>query len=394
MKKEKHNKVIYKLVNSNWGNEEVNSMQNVIKSGFFTMGKNVDIFQKSFAKYHKMKFGIMVNSGSSANLLGIASLFFKKKNPLKPGDEVIVPALSWSTSYFPLLQYGLKVKFIDIDLKTLNINLDSLKKNITKKTKLILNVNILGNPSDLYDIQEICKKKKIYLFEDNCESLDAELKKKKAGTFGILNSSSFFFSHHINTMEGGMLLTNDEEIANICYSMRAHGWTRDLINSKIKRNKNLIEMYDFIYPGYNLRPLELSAACGIEQLKKLPNMTKKRRENLKYFEKLFKHDDRFIIQEQNGKSSSFCFPIIQNKEFKPNRERLFKSLKKEGIEFRMVTGGCFTRHKVIKYFKDAIKVDNLKNANYVHDYGFFVGNYPSNLSKNLDLLKNILDKNF
>ena len=161
MKKEKHNKVIYKLVNSNWGNEEVNSMQNVIKSGFFTMGKNVDIFQKSFAKYHKMKFGIMVNSGSSANLLGIASLFFKKKNPLKPGDEVIVPALSWSTSYFPLLQYGLKVKFIDIDLKTLNINLDSLKKNITKKTKLILNVNILGNPSDLYDIQEICKKKNL-----------------------------------------------------------------------------------------------------------------------------------------------------------------------------------------------------------------------------------------
>ena len=194
-------------------------------------------------------------------------------------------------------------------------------------------------------------------------------------------------------MEGGMILTDSEELANICFSLRAHGWTRDLINKK--KTKHLVEMYDFIYPGYNVRPLELSAACGIVQLKKLRKMTNIRRKNLKYFENLFKNDDRFIIQNENGKSSSFSFPIILNKRFKPDREKIFKALKKNGIEFRIITGGCFTRHKVIKFFDVKKDINSkLPNANYAHDYGFFVGNYPKDLSKQLDLLRSVLNENF
>ena len=139
-----------------------------------------------------MKHGVMVNSGSSANLIGIGSLFFKKKNPLKKGDEVIVPAISWSTTYSPLQQYGLKLKFIDVDPNTVNIDFAKIEKAITKRTKMILVVNILGNPCHLSEIKKICKKKNIYLMEDNCESLGAKYKNKFTGTFGDINTMSFF----------------------------------------------------------------------------------------------------------------------------------------------------------------------------------------------------------
>ena len=381
----------YKLTDSCWGIEEFQSLQKVIESENFTMGNKVKEFESKFAKYHGKNHGIMVNSGSSANLLSIASLFFKKKNPLKKGDEVIVPALSWSTSYFPLQQYGLKCKFIDINIDTLNVDFEVLKKSITEKTKLILAVNILGNPCELHKIKQICNEKKIYLFQDNCESLDAEIKGKKAGTFGDVSSFSFFYSHHINTMEGGMILTDSKEIANLCYSMRSHGWTRNLIDISKKRRKNIIELYDFIYPGYNIRPLEFSAACGLEQIKKLPKMTQIRRKNLKFFNQIFCDDPRFMIQKEIGNSSSFSFPIILKKKYKLYREKLFRALTNSGIEFRMVAGGCFTRHKVYKFFDSPTVPPSLVNANYVHDNGFCVGNYAKDLSTSLKYLKHILD---
>ena len=382
----------YKLTNSCWGKEEIKSLQNVINSGNFTLGKKVRQFETEFANYHKKKYAIMVNSGSSANLAAVAALFFKKNNPLKKGDEVIVPALSWSTSYFPLQQYGLKCKFIDINKDSLNIDVDQMKKAITKKTKLIMAVNILGNPCEIQEIKKICKQKNIYLFEDNCESLDAEVNGKKAGTFGEIGTFSFFYSHHINAMEGGMIITDSKEIANLCLSIRAHGWTRHSFNTSVQKKNNLIEIYDFIYPGYNLKPLELSAACGLEQLRKLPKMTETRRQNLKFFEELFGNDKRFIIQKQHGKSSSFSFPIILKKESRFTRNKILKALKKSGIEYRMITGGCFTRHKVIKFFKNTEIYGSLENANYAHDWGFCVGNQPNDISTELKYLKKVLDE--
>ena len=384
----------YNLTYSTWGKSEIRAVKKVISSGHFTMGKNVKNFENKFSRYFGKKYGVMVNSGSSANLVSIASLFYKKINPLKAGDEVLVPSISWSTTYFPLQQYGLKLKFIDVDPKTLNIDIESVKKNISKKTKLILVVSILGNPAELPELKKICNKRKIYLMEDNCESMDAEIKGKKTGTFGITNTFSFFYSHHISTMEGGIVLTDNTEIYHIILALRAHGWTRNIPRRnkifKIKKS-SFYEDYRFILPGYNLRPLEISAAAGIEQLKKLPAMTKQRRRNWKHFQTLFKNDEKFTIQEENGKTSSFCFTLILKPQYKHMKKKIFESLRKNKIGFRMITGGCILKHDVAKFLKFS-KGSSLKNAFYAHENGFFVGNSSKNLSKEITLLKKTLNK--
>ena len=208
-------KLNYPLTFSSWDHKEILEIQKVIKSGQFTYASEVKNFEKKYAQFFKMKHAIMVNSGSSANLVSIASLFFKKKRPLKKGDEVIVPAISWSTTYSPLQQYGLKLKFVDVDFDTLNIDTEKLKKAISKKTKLIVLVSILGNPCNIYEIAKICKDRKIFLMEDNCESLGAKYKNKYTGTSGDINTMSFFYSHHISAIEGGMVTTNNDELADL-----------------------------------------------------------------------------------------------------------------------------------------------------------------------------------
>lgn len=386
--------MFYELADSSWGNEEVAAMQKVIDSGFFSMGPKVKEFEQAFADYHGKKYGVMVNSGSSANLVAVASLFFKKDNPLKPGDEVIVPAVSWSTSYYPLQQYGLKLRFVDVELDSINMDVSVLESAITPKTRMIMGVSILGNPAKLDAIQEFAKAHDLYFMEDNCESLDAELNGQKAGTFGLVNTFSFFFSHHISTMEGGMILTDDEEVFHLMKAIRNHGWTRDLpADSPIyeKREDDFFEAYRFIVPGYNVRPGELNAVIGLEQLKKLPEMTSMRRANLSLFQSLFANDDRFIIQTELGNSSAFCFPIILNPEKNIDRQRVMKALKEADIGFRIITGGNFLRHDVIKYF-DYSTYGDMSNADLVHDHGFFVGNHPKDLSEQLYRLKSVLDE--
>ncbi len=380
-----------KLVSDSWDHKEKQAIKNVIYKGRYTMGPYVSKFEKLFSKKFKRKYSIMVNSGSSANLLSIASLFYKKKNPLRPGDEVIVPALAWSTTYFPLKQYNLKIRLCDIDLETLNYDIKDLKKKITNKTKLIVGVSILGNPAKLDILKKICNKKKIYLFEDNCESLGAKIKNKLTGTFGELSTSSFFFSHHISTIEGGMITTNNKELYDICKSLRAHGWTRDLENSTIfkKNNDEFYENYRFILPGYNVRPQEINGAIGIEQIKKFEKMILIRKKNAKTFKSLFENDDRFIIQKETGSSSWFAFTMIVNPK-KIDRLQIFKKFKKNKIDFRMITGGNIASHDVIKYLNISKNDLNLPNANYVHKNGFFIGNHPRLIEKELIFLKQIL----
>jgi CDP-6-deoxy-D-xylo-4-hexulose-3-dehydrase len=184
----------FPLAAPTWGKEELQAMHRVIDSGIYTMGKNVAEFETEFAKYTDSKHCVMVNSGSSANLLMVAALFYTKDSPLKRGDEVIVPAVSWSTTYFPLYQYGLKLKFVDIDLETLNYDLDSLNEAVTPDTRLIMAVNLLGNPNDFNSIHNIINGLDILVIEDNCESMGASINGKQAGTFGIMGSFSTFFS--------------------------------------------------------------------------------------------------------------------------------------------------------------------------------------------------------
>ncbi|MGE3535569.1 MAG: DegT/DnrJ/EryC1/StrS family aminotransferase, partial [Parachlamydiales bacterium] len=331
----------YELASITWDEEEYKAINRVIKKGMFTMGENVRRFEEDFAQKFGSKYAVMSNSGSSANLIAIAAFCYKKGNPLQPGDEVIVPAISWSTTFYPLMQYGLKLRFVDVELDTLNMDVSQLEAALTPKTKMVVGVSILGNPCGLDVMRQFCDKHNLYFFEDNCESMGAFLNGKSCGTFGDIGTFSTFFSHHISTMEGGVSITDDEELYHLMLAIRSHGWTRHLppeTNIYEKKDDDFYEAYRFIVPGYNVRPLELSGAIGIEQLKKLDNLVKIRRENAETWVSLFGNDERFIIQKENGISSWFSFTVILNPELGLDKQKIFQTLKKEGIQFRIITG--------------------------------------------------------
>lgn len=386
------NTPIYPLTYSTWGQEEIDAIQKVVQGGFFTMSTQVARFEKDFAAKFGSQYAVMVNSGSSANLVGVAALFFKKERPLQAGDEVIVPSISWATTYYPLQQYGLKLRFVDVNLETLNFDETQLEKALTPKTRMVVAVSILGNPCALDVMRSFCDKHGLYLFEDNCESMGASLNGKQCGTFGDIGTFSTFFSHHISTMEGGVIVTDDEEMYQLCVALRAHGWTRNLPADNLvcpRKGDDFYEAYRFVLPGYNVRPIEMSGAIGIEQLKKLDRMVEDRRNNAKHFKELFYGDERFITQREHGKSSWFSFTMILNPELRLDRARIMESMKKNGIEYRIITGGNFLRHDVIRHF-DYTTVGEIKNANIAHDHGFFVGNFPRDGRREIDHLHKVL----
>ncbi len=370
----------FPLAITTWGEEEQVAMQRVIASGQFTMGANVQAFERDFASYVGSKYCVMVNSGSSANLLMVASLHYSRNErlKLKRGDEVIVPAVSWSTTYYPLYQYGLKIKFVDIDLQTLNYDLDQLQLAVTEKTRMILAVNLLGNPNDFARIAEIISGRDIVLMEDNCESLGAKYHGKQAGTFGVMGSYSSFFSHHISTMEGGLIVTEDEELYHILMSLRAHGWTRNLPKYNLvcgeKRDEPFDESFRFVLPGYNVRPLELQGALGVEQLKRLSGMVYERRKNGKLLQETLNDHPDILIQKEIGESSWFGFSLVIRPGSKLTRKGLLKKLNELGFECRPIVAGNFAKNEVVKYF-DSEVFGTLRNAEHIDLNGLFIGNH-------------------
>jgi CDP-6-deoxy-D-xylo-4-hexulose-3-dehydrase len=385
--------MFYDLASSSWGPEEVAAIQRVVDSGRYTMGEHVARFEQAFAEKFGVRHALMTGSGSSANLVGIAALCHAGKRPLQRGDEVIVPSISWATTYYPLQQYGLKLRFLDIELDTLNMDVSRLEEALTPRTRMVVAVSILGNPCALDRIRAFCDRHGLIFFEDNCESMGASLAGKPAGSFGDIGTFSTFYSHHISTMEGGVLVTGDTELYHVARAMRAHGWTRDVPEGSAiyeKRADDFAEAYRFILPGYNARPLELAGAIGIEQLKKLDAMIETRRRNAALFQRLFDGDQRFIIQRENGRSSWFCFTVILSPALRVDRARVMAHLKKADIGYRMITGGNFLRHDVIRYF-DYDRVGEIKNADLAHDRGFFVGNHPLDLTPQIERLREVLD---
>jgi CDP-6-deoxy-D-xylo-4-hexulose-3-dehydrase len=384
----------YELSSTSWGPEEVDALQRVIRSGCYTMGEQVRLFEEAFAVKFGMKHAVMMNSGSSANLVGVAALAYRAKQPLQRGDEVIVPAISWATTFHPLQQYGLRLRFVDVELETLNMDVSKLEAALTPRTRMLVAVNILGNPASLDVMRAFCDKHGLILFEDNCESMGASLNGKLCGTFGDVNTFSTFFSHHISTMEGGLLVTNDTEIDHLARAIRNHGWARDLPSGSAlgtRHDDPFFEAYRFVVPGYNVRPLEMCGAVGLEQLKKLDRMIAIRRANAAHFVKLFKDDRRFIIQRENGSSSWFSFTIILNPALGLDRAKVMAAMREAEIEFRMITGGCFPQHQAIKYFDYEI-AGGIENAAIAHNRGFFVGNHPHDLTAEISGLRRVLDK--
>ena len=284
----------------------------------------------------------------------------------------------------------------DIDRDTLNINLDELKNAITDKTKLILVVNLLGNPNDFNAIKTLIGDKNITLLEDNCESLGATFCGKQAGTFGLMGTFSSFYSHHIATMEGGCILTDDEEMYHILLCIRAHGWTRNLpknnLVSGIKSDDPFMESFKFVLPGYNVRPLEMSGAIGIEQLKKLPNFINQRRKNAEYFVELFSEHPFLQIQKETGSSSWFGFSLILRDESPISRSDLTKILVENKIECRpIVTGNFLKNREVLEYFDYEIH-GSMVNASYIDQNGLFIGNHHVDISQEIDWLHSSICK--
>lgn len=384
---------VYPLASSSWDDEELSAMQEVIDSGQFTMGERVADFEQNFAKYVGTKYCIMVNSGSSANLLMVATLFYSKRYKLKKGDEVIVPAVSWPTTYYPLFQYGLRLKFVDIDRETLNYDLNQLESAITDQTRAIFIVNLLGNPNDFDKIRTIIGNREILLLEDNCESLGAEFNGQQAGTFGLMGSYSSFFSHHMSTMEGGMVVTDDEELCHILLSLRSHGWTRHLPKHNrvcgTKGDDPFEESFRFVLPGYNLRPLELSGAVGCKQVKKLPGFMRIRRENAERFRELMQSFPQFRIQKETGNSSWFGFSLVIQDDAGFSRKQLVESLTRHGIECRPIVAGNFAKNEVVGLFDHSIHGE-LRAANDIDRNGLFIGNHHYRLDKEFSALRTAL----
>jgi CDP-6-deoxy-D-xylo-4-hexulose-3-dehydrase len=386
--------IAYPLASTTWDQAEYAALARVIDSGRFTMGKEVLEFEQFFAEFIGTKHAVMFNSGSSANLGLIAAARYMKNPIFKPGDEVIVPAVSWSTTYYPIHQQELVLSFVDIDIETLNLDLSKVNDAITPKTRAILAVNLLGNPCDLIALKGLADENGLVLLEDNCESLGAKQADQYSGTFGLGGTFSTFFSHHISTMEGGLVATNDSTLDETMRSIRAHGWTRDLAPKNSVHDKSGDEwddLFRFVLPGFNLRPLEMEGALGKTQLSKLNSFVRQRRQNAEY---LLGFQERFPsiqLQREIGESSWFGFSLILNNNLSGRRKDLISQLDNAGIQSRPIVAGNFARNPVMKHLRH-VELPELPKADKAHFDGLFVGNHHYPMQSQLDLLVSVLEE--
>jgi len=383
------NSFFYPLVDDPFSNDDIKKGIKVLKSRQLTLASETLNFEKSFSKKLSTKYSLMVNSGSSANLLALQCLInpYRKKR-LKKGDEVLIPTLCWSTSLWPIVQSGLKPIFVDINKESLNIDEIELEKKITNKTKAILLVHVLGNSCNMDAIHRIKRKYNLILIEDTCESLGTKYKNKYLGTFGDFSSFSFYSSHQISSGEGGMICCKNKNDYEIIKSLRSHGWSRGTSYEKkiSDKNRNLDKRFIFFNSGYNLRPTEVSASIGHNQFKKLDNFIKLRNNNRMLIISTIKQNYNlnnkidFFYENKHINASWFGIPIkIVSNALKKNI--LLKNLEKNGIETRPIISGNFAKQPAaIKY--NLVKKKKFPNTDYVYNNSFFIGLPTKKITKN------------
>tara|TARA_X000001382_G_scaffold37503_1_gene25047 strand:- start:25606 stop:26766 length:1161 start_codon:yes stop_codon:yes gene_type:complete len=381
--------VIYPLASSTWGPEEVQAIQNVIASDMYTMGGAVKQFEKEYAKHFGHDHAVMTNSGSSANLLMLSLLKLKYK---LTGD-IIVPAVGWSTSYFPVNQNGFKLNFVDVDPQTYNIDTTKIEQAITPNTCAIMAINLLGNPCDFDTIYEIADKHNLFVIEDNCESMGAKYNDRYTGGHGIIGTQSFFFSHHMQTMEGGMVTVDNQEDADWLRSLRAHGWCRDLSpdNPLFQKTGSWKDNFTFVTPGYALRPLEMSGAVGSEQLKKWDNIMSARMKNKEHFFSKFGDEKYLKLQKTQGESSWFSFGCICTGALAGRRDELVTALTEAGIQSRPLASGNWLTQPVMSML-DYTATGDYSGADLIEDEGFFVGNGMQDVTQGIDAMYEVIQK--
>jgi len=382
----KKKKYIYPLLDKGLSKKDLNEGIKVLKSGNITMGLKAKKFENLFKKKLKTNYALMVNSGSSANLLAaFASCNPLRKNRFKQGDQALIQALCWPTSLWPLVQTGLKINFIDVDPLTLNVSAEDLIKKVTNKTKLILIINVLGMSPDIKKIRDFCKRKKIILIEDNCESLGARYKNKYLGSFGDFGTFSFFYSHQITSGEGGMIVCKNKDDYEILKALRSHGWSRD--ENVTKKYPKLDPRYVFINSGFNLRPTDIQAAIGISQFKKLDKFKRIRTNNRNKIIKALKESPKwknqfkFIKVPKNISPSYMVFPILLNSNYKNKKEKFINYIESRGLETRPVISGSFVNQPSSKLFNLNINNDKFEGAEEVQKLGFVIGLHTKDINK-------------
>ena len=380
--KKENKKFSYPLLTDGYSSSDLEEAVKILLSGRLTMSKTTKKFENYFAKKIGAKYALMVNSGSSANLLAMFCLINPyKKNRLKKGDECLVPALCWSTSLWPIVQAGLKPVFADVNLNTFTLDLNTIKKKITKRTKAVMILNVLGNCSEMEKIKSFLKKKKIFLIEDSCEALGSKYKNKYLGTYGDLGTYSFYYSHQITSGEGGMIVCHSSEDYKILKSLRAHGWDREI-------NKKNIKAFNFINEGFNLRPLDITAAIGFNQFKRLNKLKKIRALNrdkiIKSIKSSHKWNDQFTFFNPIEKlePSWFGLPLMLKKTSAKIKDKFIKYLNKNKIETRPIISGNFVNQPVIKKYNIKFNRRELKNSQEIEDRSFFIGLPTKIMSKN------------
>ena len=368
------------LIKPTFGSDEIIEAMDSFLTTKVTMGEKVKKFEKLFSKYLKVNYASMVNSGSSANLIALSVLTnptFPKK--IKKNTEVITPAVTWATTVYPITNVSLKPKFVDINLENFCMETENLDEAISKETSLLLPVHLLGNVCDMQRIKEIATKKDLLIMEDCCEAHGAEFKGKKVGTLGDVGTFSFFLSHHITTIEGGMVVTNNEMVHELSKGLRAFGWVRDLKqkNKIMKKYSNIDPKFLFVNLGYNLRPTEIQGAFGIHQISKLDKFIKIRRENARYWsKKLADYSEYLILPKEDSRTRSvhFCYPITIRKDAPFSRHSLVKYLEKKNVETRPIMSGNFVEQPAIEFIPH-FKHGKLPNSKLVMRNSFFFGNH-------------------
>ncbi|MFC7076796.1 DegT/DnrJ/EryC1/StrS family aminotransferase [Haloarcula halophila] len=365
-----------RLSSPTYGTEEVIESLDSLLSTWVTMGEKVETFEGQWADYIGTNHSTMVNSGSSANLLALKAL---EGDIIKPGDEVIVPAVSWSTSVFPIVDVNAKPVLVDVDPSTYTIDVEAFKEAVTDDTAAVVLVHLLGNPCEMGPIMDICKEHDIAVIEDSCEAHGAEYDGQKVGSFGDIGTFSFFFSHHISTIEGGMITTDSEEYLDRNRAGRAHGWVREMESKDeyVRESPEIDERYLFVSHGYNLRPTEIQGAFGIHQLNRLEKFIDIRRANARKLNaEMDQFDDLFDIlhERPDTRCSWFAYPILIRDEAPFTQDELREHLESKLIETRPILAGNLARQPALKQI-DYRQVGKLEDADLIHENGLFVGNH-------------------
>jgi CDP-6-deoxy-D-xylo-4-hexulose-3-dehydrase len=391
-------KINHSLMDNNFTKSDMDSVRKLIskKNIILTQSKKVKEFEKKWSKWVGTKYSVFVNSGSSANFITISALKALNKNKNK--NEIIVPALTWVSDINSVIMNGFKPIFVDINFSNLSMNTDQVIKKISKKTLAVFITHAQGFNGLDSKLLSTLKKKKIHLIEDVCESHGATHNKKKLGSYGLVSNFSFYYAHHLTTIEGGMACTNDKKIYETLKMLRSHGMLRESGNNKfekklIKKNNHLSPKFIFLYPTLNFRNNEIGATIGINQLKSLNKNNEQRTKNFKLFLELLDINKYWKNFEVKG-SSNYAFPIILKTYDLKKRDYFETQLKKENIEFRRgnAGGGNQLRQPYIKNIVKNINLKNFKNVEHVHFFGYYIGNYPSLSKPKIIKIVNYLNK--